>query len=108
MGGSDTAANLVDFTAREHYIAHLLLWRMSMAPKWHNKMTMALHMMVNGSGYGKQKLERSKYLMPSRLVEKYRLEWKEHLSEINVLQQNVEFPHTLAVFEFNDFQLVFQ
>ena len=45
-------------------------------------MTMALHMMVNGSGYGKQKLERSKYLMPSRLVEKYRLEWKEHLSEI--------------------------
>ena len=82
MGGSDTAANLVDFTAREHYIAHLLLWRMSMAPKWHNKMTMALHMMVNGSGHGKQKLERSKYLMPSRLVEKYRLEWKEHLSEI--------------------------
>ena len=81
MGGSDTAANLVDFTAREHYIAHLLLWRMSMAPKWHNKMTMALHMMVNGSGYGKQKLERSKYLMPSRLVEKYRLEWREHLSE---------------------------
>jgi hypothetical protein len=81
MGGSDTAANLVDFTAREHYIAHLLLWQMTMAPKWHNKMTMALHMMVNGSGYGKQKLERSKYLMPSRLVEKYRLEWREHLSE---------------------------
>jgi len=51
-----------------------------MPPKWHNKMTMALHMMVNGSGYGKQKLERSEYVMPGKLVEKYRLEWREHLS----------------------------
>ena len=80
MTKDNSLENLVQFTAREHYVAHLLLWRMDMPPKWHNKMTMALHMMVNGSGYGKQKLARSEYVMPSKLVEKYRLEWREHLS----------------------------
>jgi hypothetical protein len=81
MTKDNSLENLVQFTAREHYVAHLLLWRMDMPAKWHNKMTMALHMMVNGSGYGKQKLARSEYTMPSRLVEAYRLEWRKHLSD---------------------------
>ena len=88
MTQDNSQENLVEFTAREHYVAHLLLWRITMPAKWHNKMTMAIHMMVNGSGYGKQKLERSKYLMPSKLVEKYRLEWREHLSEIMKGEKN--------------------
>lgn len=81
MTKDNSLENLVKFTAREHYVAHLLLWRMDMPPKWHNKMTMALHMMVNGSGYGKQKLARSEYIMPSKLVEKYRLERRDYLSK---------------------------
>lgn len=81
MTKDNSLENLVEFTAREHYVAHLLLWRMDMAPKWHNKMTMALHVMVNGSGTGKQKVERSSYVINSRLFEKYRQEWRNHLSE---------------------------
>ena len=61
--------NVVSLTAREHYIAHLLLWRMSMPPKWHNKMAMALHVMINGSGTKKQNRN---YLVPSRIYESAR------------------------------------
>jgi hypothetical protein len=61
--------NLVELTAREHYIAHLLLWRIKFPPKLHNKMSMALHVMVNGSGNSKQ--DRN-YLIPSRLYESAR------------------------------------
>jgi hypothetical protein len=64
--------NLVVLTAREHYIAHLLLWRMDMPAKWHNKMMMALWVMTNGSGNSKQKIDRSKLkLRSSRLYERF-------------------------------------
>ena len=74
MGGKKNPDNLVELTAREHYIAHLLLWKMQMPIKWHNKMTMALHVMVNGSGNPKQ--DRS-YLVPARLYEACRIEYVE-------------------------------
>lgn len=61
--------NLVELTAREHYIAHLLLWKIPMEPKWHNKMSMALHVMVNGSGHQRQ--DRN-YRIPSRIYESSR------------------------------------
>jgi hypothetical protein len=70
--------NVVELTAREHYIAHLLLWKMTMAPKQHNQMTMALNVMVNGSGHKKQ--DRS-YLVNSRIYEAHRKEYSEYLSE---------------------------
>lgn len=64
--------NLVVLTAREHYIAHLLLWRMGMPSKWHNKMMMALWVMTNGSGNGNQKMKRSKLkLHSSKLYETF-------------------------------------
>jgi hypothetical protein len=66
---NNSPENLVELTAREHYIAHLLLWKIPMEPKWHNKMSMALHVMVNGSGHGKQ--DRS-YLVSSRIYESSR------------------------------------
>jgi hypothetical protein len=62
--------DVVELTAREHYVAHLLLWRMDMPPKWHNKMSMALHVMVNGSGHKKQ--DRN-YLVSSRIYESARV-----------------------------------
>ena len=74
--------NLIELTAREHYIAHLLLWRMKFAPKWHNKMSMALHVMVNGSGHSKQ--DRN-YLISSRIYESARYSFvaamKAHFAE---------------------------
>ena len=66
LGGSNEPENIITLTAREHYIAHLLLWKMSMDKKSHNKMSMALHVMVNGSGHKKQ--DRN-YLIPSRIYE---------------------------------------
>jgi len=66
---NNSPENLVELTAREHYIAHLLLWKIPMEPKWHNKMSMALHVMVNGSGHGKQ--DRN-YLVSSRIYESSR------------------------------------
>lgn len=70
--------DLVELTAREHYIAHLLLWKMKMGKKHHNQMTMALNVMVNGSGHKKQ--DRS-YLVNSRLYELHRKEYSAFLSE---------------------------
>jgi hypothetical protein len=75
---NNSQENLVYLTAREHYIAHLLLWKMSMPVKWHNKMTMALNVMVNGSGHKKQ--DRS-YLVHSRIYEAHRKDYARYLSE---------------------------
>jgi hypothetical protein len=69
LGGSNEPENIITLTAREHYIAHLLLWRITMDKKFHNKMSMALHVMVNGSGHKKQ--DRN-YLIPSRIYESAR------------------------------------
>lgn len=79
LGGNNKSENIITLTAREHYIAHLLLWKMSMDKKSHNKMTMALHVMVNGSGHKKQ--NRS-YLVPSRIYEANRKEYVQVISEI--------------------------
>lgn len=74
--------NLIELTAREHYVAHLLLWRMDLASKWHNKMAMALHVMVNGSGHKKQ---HRNYLISSRIYESARVSFiaamKSHFAE---------------------------
>lgn len=82
FGGKDSNDNMVKLYAREHYIAHLLLWKMEMSPKMHNKMSMALHVMVNGSGNKKQ--NRS-YLIPARIYEQSRKAYvtaiKEHFTE---------------------------
>jgi hypothetical protein len=71
--------DVVTLTAREHYIAHLLLWKMSMSKKHHNQMTMALNVMVNGSGHEKQ--HRS-YIVNSRLYETHRKDFSAYMSKI--------------------------
>lgn len=78
LGGENIKENIVRVSGREHYILHLLLWKMDMSPKMHNKMTMALHVMVNGSGNKKQ--DRS-YLVPSRTYELSRKAYSKLLSE---------------------------
>ena len=88
FGGSNNKDNIAILTAREHYIAHLLLWKMPMPLKWHNKMTMALHVMVNGSGNNRQKIERANYIVNSKLFETYRKEWVSHMSETRKGENN--------------------
>lgn len=98
LGGDNSPENLVVLTAREHYIFHLLLWKMSMDRKSHNKMTMALHVMVNGSGCEKQ--DRS-YLVPSRIYESNRKEYAKIISEMMSGENNPMYgkKHTEASLE---------
>lgn len=49
MGGDNSKTNLVLFTAREHLVAHKLLWYMF---KEDRRMQLALHMMTKGKGVG--------------------------------------------------------
>lgn len=88
MTKDNSADNIVKLTAREHYIAHLLLWKMTMLPKWHNKMMMALHVMINGSGSKRQKQERASYRIPSRIFEANRKEWALHMSNSSKGENN--------------------
>lgn len=53
LGGSDDASNIVVFTAREHFIAHLLLAKIHGGPMWH-----AAHMMSNMKRYTNRKYEK--------------------------------------------------
>ena len=78
ISNNHSKENLVYLTAREHYIAHALLWKMAMPAKWHNKMMMSLHMMVNGSS--NQKQNRS-YKINSRIYEANRIAWCKYMSE---------------------------
>ena len=48
MGGSDAKSNLVRFTAREHYIAHMLLVRMTTGPA-KRKMSFGLWKMISAN-----------------------------------------------------------
>lgn len=53
LGGSDDASNIVIFTGREHFIAHLLLAKIHGGPMWH-----AAHMMSNMKRYTNRKYEK--------------------------------------------------
>lgn len=53
LGGSDELSNIVVFTAREHFIAHLLLAKIYGGGMWH-----AAHMMSNMKRYTNRKYEK--------------------------------------------------
>jgi hypothetical protein len=53
LGGSDDASNIVVFTGREHFIAHLLLAKIYGGSMWH-----AAHMMSNMKRYTNRKYEK--------------------------------------------------
>lgn len=53
LGGSDNASNIVVFTGREHFIAHLLLAKIHGGSMWH-----AAHMMSNMKRYTNRKYEK--------------------------------------------------
>lgn len=48
IGGSNSKTNLVNLTAREHYVCHLLLTKMCSDPEHSKKMKFALNRLVNG------------------------------------------------------------
>jgi hypothetical protein len=71
-GGSNSKKNLVQLTAREHYIAHLLLWKIDAPTDYHIKMSHAFNamcIMKDSSLHNKPK-----YKINSRIFEKLKLE----------------------------------
>jgi len=75
-GGIDKKINLVRLTAREHYMAHAFLWKMSVGEGFHNKMVHAFNAMsiMKDGSYNKPG-----YKINSRLFQSVRLERIAHL-----------------------------
>jgi hypothetical protein len=83
FGGDNSKNNLVKLLAREHYIAHLLLWKMKFPGIYHVKMTFAFCTFMN-------KMQKNNPLIPShthsykinsRLYQSFRLEYSQLLKE---------------------------
>jgi len=64
LGGSDNSNNIIKLTAREHYIAHLILVRI-----YGSKMRLALWRLVNHPSH--------RLRVPARVYEKIKLKWRE-------------------------------
>lgn len=78
-GGNDKKDNIVRLLAREHYIAHALLWKMIVPKQYHIKMTHAFNAMsiMKDGSYNKPG-----YRINSRLFELVRLERIEYLKTL--------------------------
>lgn len=75
IGGSDDSSNLVELTAREHFIAHLLLCKIY--PE-HKGISLALWMMVNVKDKNQKR-----YVPSSRLYEIIRSEYSDSIKGEN-------------------------
>ena len=75
MGGADEKDNLVDLTAREHFICHLLLTRIH--PK-HKGLRLAIWNMCNAN-----RSYQGRYKPNSRLYEMIRTEYRKHIKGEN-------------------------
>ena len=80
MGGKDNKLNLVDLTAREHYIAHLLLWKMKFPGTFGSKMSFAFNTFINKMTT-KERGEHHTYTITSRVYEVFRKEYSRLLKE---------------------------
>lgn len=62
LGGTDNPSNLVDLTAREHYIAHILLAKIHGGTLWHAVNLMGRLKKYSNRHYEKARIEHSKLL----------------------------------------------
>ena len=69
MGGDDNKENIIQLTAREHFLCHRLLCEIY--PN-NDKLWYALFLMA----IGKQKNKKHHYVVSSRLYEKIKIEWQ--------------------------------
>ena len=75
LGGTNNKENLVTLTAREHFVCHLLLTKMTTGNSRY-KMNFALHMLSNVKNIGK-----GRYVPSSRLYEYAKKHFKESLDQ---------------------------
>jgi hypothetical protein len=73
LGGNNDKENLVELTAREHFLCHMLLCEIY--PK-ENKLKHALFLM----SIGKQKIKENHYVIGSRVYERLKIEYSQFLT----------------------------
>jgi hypothetical protein len=80
FGGNDGKANLVSLTAREHYIAHALLWKMKFTGVYGSKMAFAFNTFINKMTTEVRGVHHT-YTISSRTYEVFRKEYSQLLKE---------------------------
>ena len=83
LGGSDDKINLVKLSAREHYIAHALLWKMKFPGIYHAKMVYAFNTFIHGF----KTKEHKTYTFSSRMYESFK---KDLSLQISIKQTGVK------------------
>lgn len=71
FGGSNSKENIVKLTAREHYIAHGLLWKMKFPGKYGSKMAFAFNTFINKMTT-KERDSHTTHKINSRIYEHFR------------------------------------
>jgi hypothetical protein len=80
FGGNDSKSNLVKLTAREHYIAHALLWKMKFPGIYNSKMAFAFNTFINKMTTEVRGVNHT-YTISSRMYETFRKEYSRLLKE---------------------------
>jgi hypothetical protein len=80
FGGKNTKENLVNLTAREHYIAHALLWKMKFPGVYGSKMAFAFNTFINKMTTEVRGVHHT-YSISSRVYENFRKEYSRLLKE---------------------------
>jgi hypothetical protein len=78
--GSNDNENLVDLTAREHYIAHALLWKMKFPEVYGSKMSFAFNTFINRMRTDKA-LPNITYKINSRVYQSFKVHYANLLSK---------------------------
>jgi hypothetical protein len=80
FGGSDSKSNLVSLTAREHYVAHALLWKMNFPGQHGRKMAFAFNTFISKMTTKVRGVHHT-YKISSRTYEVFRKEYSRLLKE---------------------------
>jgi hypothetical protein len=80
LGGDNIKSNLVQLTAREHYIAHALLWKMKFEGIYGSKMAFAFNTFINKMTTKERGVNHT-YTISSRMYETFRKYYSQMLKE---------------------------
>lgn len=80
FGGNNIKSNLVQLTAREHYIAHALLWKMKFEGIYGSKMAFAFNTFINKMTTKERGMNHT-YTISSRTYETFREQYSKMLKE---------------------------
>ena len=80
FGGDNIKSNVVQLTAREHYIAHALLWKMKFKGIYGSKMAFAFNTFINKMTTKERGVNHT-YTISSRMYETFRKHYSQMLKE---------------------------